>query len=70
MDDIAMALDFFDASINRIAAWVIGALPRMICATLQKRLISLTEAIFLINAKKAFATAKVFLFYIFLFPAR
>ena len=24
MDDIAMALDFFDASINRIAAWVIG----------------------------------------------
>jgi len=24
MDDIAMALDFFDASINRIAAWVVG----------------------------------------------
>ena len=24
MNDIAMALDFFDASINRIAAWVIG----------------------------------------------
>lgn len=24
MDDIAMALDFFDASINRVAAWVIG----------------------------------------------
>ena len=24
IDDIAMALDFFDASINRIAAWVIG----------------------------------------------
>ena len=24
MDDIAMALDFFDASINRISAWVVG----------------------------------------------
>ena len=24
MDDIAMALDFFDASINRVAAWVVG----------------------------------------------
>ena len=24
MNDIAMALDFFDASINRIAAWVVG----------------------------------------------
>ena len=25
MNDVAVALDFFDASINRIAAWVIGA---------------------------------------------
>jgi L-rhamnose isomerase len=41
MQDVALAMDYFDASINRVAAWVIGT--RNMCKALLYALLEPTE---------------------------